>query len=96
VASLPGGNTTLPLELSWRALDTGPRTNESTVDTYRALIGAQGVVAGWDYNTAFSYNENKITDDYTKGYLDAGRLAAAFNTGTINPLRPTPAPRLNY
>ena len=39
-----------PLEVFWRGLELGPRTDENETSQYRAVGGLQGNVYGWDYN----------------------------------------------
>jgi len=43
------------------------------------------VIAGWDYNTAFSHAESENTQTLSNGYYDKAKLRAAFLTGKINP-----------
>jgi len=54
--------------------------------------GIKGLVAGWDYNAALSYNQSKATDRYTDGWLYESKLLPAMFTGQINSFGPqTPA-----
>ena len=46
-----------PLNIAWRSLDLGPRTEEDESKQSRFVAGMQGVLAGWDYNGAVQYNE---------------------------------------
>ena len=84
IASL-GGDPTKPVQLSYRALEFGPRTDEAISEQYRAVAGLRGVVYGWDYNLDFNYTANKTTDTYTDGYLSETRFLPLLANGPINP-----------
>ena len=70
--------------VKWRALAGGQRTNISTNDQQRLLVGLDGVLSGWDYQAGLSYNENKIKET-VKGYSDGNKIAKAMADGLINP-----------
>jgi len=80
-----GGDPTVPVQLSYRALEFGPRTDEAISEQYRAVAGLRGVVYGWDYNLDFNYTANKTTDTYTDGYLSETRFLPLLANGPINP-----------
>jgi iron complex outermembrane receptor protein len=71
--------------LAWRIKEAGHRTDQAVSDQSRALVGAEGVLFGWDYKTAFGYAESKADDKYTDGWLDDGRLRTALASGEVNP-----------
>jgi iron complex outermembrane receptor protein len=85
VPAIPGTPLTGDLDLYWRALETGPRTNEATTDEYRILVGASGVVWRWDYNVGAYYVSSEVTDTYLGGYLLESKLLPAMYSGVINP-----------
>jgi iron complex outermembrane receptor protein len=61
--------------VAWRTLDAGPRTNQSTADASRALIGAKGTIFGkWDYDAALLHAESKATERYVSGLLSESKL----------------------
>lgn len=70
--------------VKWRAMDGGSRTNISSNEQQRFLVGLDGVVAGWDYQAGVSYNENKIAENVT-GYSDGNKITVAMLNGVINP-----------
>jgi iron complex outermembrane recepter protein len=70
--------------VKWRALDGGQRTSIAKNDQSRFLLGADGVLAGWDYQAGFSVNENKIADNVT-GYSDGVKINQGVANGVINP-----------
>ena len=90
IATLPGGNTSLPVVLSYRSLETGPRWDQANVDQSQLVAGLQGAIGNWDYATAFNYTANRQVDSYKGGYLDRERWQAVLATGTLNPFGPNP------
>ena len=85
VPAIPGTPLTGDLDLYWRALETGPRTNQATTDEYRILVGASGLAWGWDYNVGAYYVSSEVTDTYLGGYLLESKLLPAMYSGVINP-----------
>ena len=71
--------------LRLRMKEAGNRTNEVASDATRFVLGASGTVGGWDYDTAISRAESKVTDRYTNGYVLFDRFDAGVRTGSINP-----------
>ena len=85
VPAIPGTPLTGDLDLFWRALETGPRTNQVKTDEYRILVGASGLAWGWDYNVGTYYVSSEVTETYLAGYLLESKLLPAMYTGVINP-----------
>ncbi len=77
----PTGNLTLA---GWRAKQGGLRTNRADSEESRFVAGAQGVLAGWDYNAAYTQARSEVTDNYIDGWFSQQRLSAAIATGNIN------------
>lgn len=77
------------LLLSYRAVELGPRTNTTTTEAQRYVLGAEGQVAGWSYNVAAVYSYNNEENAYGGGWLYLGRAVAAMRTGLINPWGPS-------
>lgn len=73
------------LNLQYRTLQLGPRTNQVDTDAWRALIGAEGTAGGWSYGGAIVYSESKQTDTYVSGYASRTRLDSALMSGLVNP-----------
>ncbi len=88
-ATLAG--TTGALRLNWRLSDAGGRTNDVEATSERFLIGAKGLFAGWDYDTAFNYSTSEVNDRYVDGYVLNTPFNTAFATGNINPFGPQDA-----
>ncbi|AZP11117.1 TonB-dependent receptor plug domain-containing protein [Undibacterium parvum] len=74
-----------PFNTRLRLVPGGARTNGQVSDQQRLLLGSEGVVAGWDYNTAYAHSESQNTQTLSNGYYDKALLLAAYKTGKINP-----------
>jgi iron complex outermembrane receptor protein len=72
------------VNIRWRALAGGQRTDITTNDQQRLLAQLDGVIAGWDYQTGLSYNENKVKQNVT-GYSDGNKITQGVLNGIINP-----------
>lgn len=85
VPAITGTTLTGDLDIYYRALETGPRTNEVTTDEYRILLGVSGLAWGWDYNVGTYYVSSEATENYLGGYLLESKLLPAMYSGVINP-----------
>ena len=77
------------VRVNMRLTEAGGRTNEVDATTGRLVVGAKGLLAGWDYNTAINYSQSRVTDAYVNGYVKTDEFNAAFGTGVINPFGPS-------
>jgi iron complex outermembrane receptor protein len=82
-----------PLVFTWRTKPLGRRTDLVKTDEQRLVVGAQGTLAGWDYNTAYARSESKAADNYIDGYVSENRLRAILATGRINVFSSAPLPQ---
>ncbi len=74
-----------------REAEAGDRTSTTTSDAQRFVVGVTGLVAGWDYDTAFNHSVNRAVDAYTHGYVLYTPFMAAVENGTINLFGPSGA-----
>ena len=88
----------LPMSYRWRCMECGRREIETTTDTFRAFIGADGPLPleGWTYRSgvshAFSESESQLGTGYyyrnttrdASGNIIANGIIDALNTGAIN------------
>jgi iron complex outermembrane receptor protein len=88
----------LPMSYRWRCMECGRREIETTTDTFRAFLGADGSLPleGWTYRTgvshAFSESESQLGTGYyyrnttrdASGNIVANGIIDALNTGVIN------------
>ena len=75
--------------IRYRMTEAGNRTNEVTSTAQRLVLGATGMVAGWDYDLGLSRAQNKAVDKYVDGYVLFDKFDAGVRAGTINPFGPS-------
>ncbi len=75
--------------IRYRMEEAGNRTNEVTSSAQRVVLGASGMVSGWDYNVGVSRAENRAVDSYVNGYVLFDKFEAGVRAGTINPFGPS-------
>ena len=90
-ATATAAGTTGALRLNWRLAEAGGRTNDVEAISQRVLVGAKGLFAGWDYDSAFNYSTSEVNDKYVDGYVLTSAFNAAVATGNINPFGPSDA-----
>lgn len=79
---------TTDTSVSYRVADVGKRTQVDETEARHAVIGAEGLVGGWDYNASLTRSVNKQTTDLAGGYVEAGRFDDALGSGLVNPFVP--------
>jgi len=88
-ASIPlvdeNGNALDSVDARWRDMASGPRHNQNVNKQQRLVVSLNGVVAGWDYQTALTYNENKVDRNLVGGYTDGSMITDGVLNGVINP-----------
>ena len=77
------------LDVWFRTMSLGPRTSQVDTSAWRAVFGAEGVLAGWDYGAAFTYSRNEQSDSLGSGHVSLTRLNEAMATGLVNPFGPS-------
>ena len=85
VAGLPGGDPTLPLELIYRTVELGPRTDQTTSTQWNSVVGLQGTIKSWDYQLAANYTMNQQIDDFVSGIVFTDKFGALLRSGVVNP-----------
>ncbi|MBZ2207682.1 TonB-dependent receptor [Massilia soli] len=86
--SAPGLPTTFS-GIRYRMTEAGNRTNEVTSTAQRLVLGANGIVAGWDYDVGVARAENRAVDKYVDGYVLFDQFDAGVRSGAINPFGPS-------
>jgi iron complex outermembrane recepter protein len=74
-----------PLNIRWRSVELGPRTDAPIVEQSNFVAGMRGLLKGWNYDGAFSYGESTITDRYVDGYVKESAIIPILNSGVVNP-----------
>jgi iron complex outermembrane receptor protein len=85
--TLPSGEVVHPtgaLPVAWRLKQGGLRTNRADTDESRFVVGLQGTLMGWDYNTAYNDSKSEATDNYIDGWVRESKLKQAIATGLID------------
>lgn len=81
------------LDLFWRTVDAGPRSNQAKADQDRFLVGVKGTFLGkWDYDAAAMRSTSKVTESYVGGYFSETRLlrsTCSDKSTPCGPLNPT-------
>jgi iron complex outermembrane receptor protein len=72
------------LEVFWRGLELGPRTDENEIEQSRIVAGLEGQLGTWDYSTAINWATSKATDTWTAGWSRGSVLLPILNSGRIN------------
>ncbi|MCX7219046.1 MAG: TonB-dependent receptor [Burkholderiales bacterium] len=78
------------IHVKWRDLPNGPRADENINNQQRAIVSLTGTLGAWDYETAVSYNENRVTENLS-GYSNGNIIKAGVLDGVINPFGPQSA-----
>ena len=84
-AQLKPGGVYQPLNIYYRGLEAGPRTNQVDSTQQRLVLSADGRIGSWDYGVGLMNATSKATESYIDGYLLESKLLPAFATGLINP-----------
>jgi iron complex outermembrane receptor protein len=68
-----------------RLLEAGLRTSELVSTGQRYVVGLNGALAGWDYETALNHSTSTVSDRDKQGYLNETMIMDGFAAGTLNP-----------
>lgn len=79
-----GGMVGQTLAVTQRAFVAGERTTRDRSQQTRFVLGMKGVYKGWDYDTAISQDESKVSGSVIDGYFSQLELARALNNTTDN------------
>jgi iron complex outermembrane receptor protein len=69
----------------WRDMINGPRQGKDEAEQYRAMLTAEGSVAGWDYKAALAHNNTENNRFLTGGYANGDVIGEGLISGVINP-----------
>ena len=86
------GMAGLPLNLIYRDFANGPRLEDDTADTTRAVGGWKGNLLGWDFDSSILYSEVKVKEDLKSGFPLYSEIMPILDSGIINPFGPTTDP----
>src|SRR5882757_8333515 len=91
-AAAHGVPANFPLNLIYRDFANGPRLEQDTSDTTRAVGGWKGTLLGWDFDTSVLYSEVKVKEDLKSGFPLYSKIMPLLDQGNINPFGPTTDP----
>jgi iron complex outermembrane receptor protein len=74
-----------PLDISWRTVEGGQRSQTDSSMSDRLLASMEGSVSGWDYNTGLSHSVGRAKSQFTGGYLIDERIISGVGSGILNP-----------
>jgi iron complex outermembrane receptor protein len=77
-----------PVRFRFRLQDAGRRTSEVNSEASRFVIGANGRLGEWDYDTAINHSVNKATDTDLDGWVSRNKLLDGIAKGLYNPFQP--------
>jgi len=90
--TLPAGHPDNPFGVDrpffYVPYELGGRDQETNNKVFRGLLGLQGNVSGWDYDTGLLYVKSKLENTNT-GFIIYDRMQAALNNGTYLINRPS-------
>jgi iron complex outermembrane receptor protein len=81
---MPDGVNPGFVHVKWRDLPNGARQDKNTNNQQRLVVSLQGNFAGWDYNTAATWNENRVQERLI-GYSNGDIITQGVLDGVINP-----------
>lgn len=71
--------------VKYRLLDMGGRAYDYQSKTTHVVAGIDGVLMGWDVNSALTLSRNNSPQNYVGGFPLAAKFNAALAAGTIDP-----------
>lgn len=74
-----------PAVVPYRAADAGKRTQEDKTEARHLVLGLEGALAGWDYNTSITHSVNDQASSLLGGYVKLNAFFAALDSGLVNP-----------
>jgi iron complex outermembrane recepter protein len=72
------------INVKWRDLSHGPRTDTPTNDQFRILAALEGTAGDWDYSVNAMMSQNTVHDVVT-GYSDGTIITPAMLNGVLSP-----------
>ena len=72
------------INVKWRDLSHGPRTDSPTNDQFRVLGSFEGSAGDWNYGVNAMMSENTV-HDVVSGFSDGTLIAPAIRDGVLNP-----------
>ncbi|PKI17145.1 TonB-dependent receptor plug domain-containing protein [Colwellia sp. 12G3] len=77
------------LTMRRRTVDIGNREKRVDSTYYRAILGLQGDIEEWSWETAYSYIKSASTERGVNGFPNSRRTQEAIDSGLWNPFEPS-------
>lgn len=79
----PNNPGATPLPFTATLFDLGPRLKQDKVTFYRALAGAKGTVAGWDWDAAVGHSSSKL-EETVQNFVNRYEFQKVLADGSYN------------
>ena len=79
----PNNPGATPLPFTATLFDLGPRLKQDKVTFYRALAGAKGTLAGWDWDTAVGHSSSKL-EETVQNFVNRYEFQKVLADGSYN------------
>ncbi|MFZ6863969.1 TonB-dependent receptor [Undibacterium sp. Ji67W] len=73
---------------NYRMSDWGTRNDNTITNSKHFVFGAEGEFKGWSINSAATYSQNSIDENYTGGYVLDGAFRDMIKNASFNPFLP--------
>jgi iron complex outermembrane receptor protein len=91
-AAIAAGVNGQPLNVRWRAVESGNRDTTDTNEQWQAVAGLKGNWGKWDWDVSGTFNEGTTKQVLNGGFPLRSQLVPLLNTGRVNLFGPnTPA-----
>jgi len=77
------------LTMRRRLVDIGHREKQVSSNYYRGVIGLEGSIGDWQWETAYSYIKSESTERGVDGFPNARRAQESIDNGSWNPFEPS-------
>ena len=81
---LPMATSGKALGVRVRLLPLGQRERVQESTQERLVVGSEGQIIGWDYNTAFNHSVSKSLEQYNNGFVFGSKLGSLIASGVVN------------
>jgi outer membrane receptor protein involved in Fe transport len=77
------------LTMRRRMVDIGNRKKQVSSNYYRGVIGLEGEIGNWQWETAYSYIKSESVERGVDGFPNSRRTQEAIDSGLWNPFEPS-------
>ncbi|CDG80790.1 TonB-dependent receptor [Janthinobacterium agaricidamnosum] len=74
---------------NYRMTDWGLRASNSITDTKHLVLGVEGEIGEWNFESGLTWSQNAIDERYIGGYAKNDDFRAIINNPLFNPFTPT-------